>query len=201
MRILLLDNYDSFTYNLMQYLKELIPDGVIDVIRNDQMDLEEVAHYDIIVLSPGPGIPKDAGIMPDLIKKYAPEKAIFGVCLGHQAIGEAFGGSLTNMEQVYHGISSSIEIVEPLATPIFDSLPTNFQAGRYHSWIVNKKDLPDCLRITAVDEKGRIMAFSHREYNIHGVQFHPESVMTPDGMKILSNFIIYSAKRIGAKIA
>jgi anthranilate synthase component 2 len=185
----------------MQYLKELIPHGVIDVIRNDQIDLEEVALYDVIVLSPGPGIPKDAGIMPDLIKRYAPEKAILGVCLGHQAIGEAFGASLTNMEEVYHGISTPIELIEPSVSPIFESIHSDFQAGRYHSWIVNKADLPDCLRITAVDDKGRIMAFSHREFNVHGVQFHPESIMTPEGMKMLSNFIFYSANKLGAKIA
>lgn len=201
MRILLLDNYDSFTYNLMQYLKELIPHWVIDVIRNDQIDLEGVAEYDVIVLSPGPGIPKDAGIMPDLIKRYASEKAIFGVCLGHQAIAEAFGGSLTNMDEVYHGISTPIQITGPLASPVFEAIESEFQAGRYHSWIVNKSDLPDCLVVTAVDDKGRIMAFSHRTYNVHGVQFHPESVMTPDGMKMLSNFIFHAAKRIGAKIA
>lgn len=200
MRILLLDNYDSFTYNLLQYLKELIPQGVIEVIRNDHIGLEEVAKFDVIVLSPGPGIPKDAGIMPALIKRYAPEKAILGVCLGHQAIGEAFGGSLSNMEEVYHGISTAIELTAPFSSPIFESIPTNFQAGRYHSWIVNKNDLPDCLRITAVDDKGRVMAFSHSTYNVHGVQFHPESVMTPDGMKMLSNFIFYSANRLGVKI-
>ncbi|MGA1543888.1 MAG: anthranilate synthase component II [Saprospiraceae bacterium] len=201
MRILLLDNYDSFTYNLLQYLKQVVPFGVIEVIRNDQINLEEVAKFDVIVLSPGPGIPKDAGIMPALIKKYAVEKSILGVCLGHQAIGEAFGGSLTNMEEVYHGISTPILITGSITSPIFESINASFEAGRYHSWIVNKNDLPDCLMITAVDDKGRIMAFSHKEYNVHGVQFHPESVMTPDGMKMLSNFIYHSASRLGLKIA
>lgn len=189
MNILVLDNYDSFTFNLVQYIQELLGQEVA-VKRNDAISLAAVADYDAIVLSPGPGLPADAGIMPALIKAYAPHKPILGVCLGHQAIGEAFGASLLNLEQVYHGIETSIQRTEA-EEPLFDGLPQAFQAGRYHSWVVDKGSLPEALLVTAVDERGEIMAMRHREYRLHGVQFHPESIMTPQGKQMLSNFFTY----------
>ena len=191
MKILVLDNYDSFTYNLVQYVQEIVGHK-IDVFRNDAISLDEVAAYDKIILSPGPGLPKDAGIMPELIKRYAPTKHIFGVCLGHQAIGEAFGGTLHNIAKVYHGVATSIKIVDGNAL-LFRGLPANIEAGRYHSWVVEKHNLPDCLQVTAVDEEGVIMAIRHEKYNVRGVQFHPESVMTPMGMTMLRNFIFQDA--------
>ena len=191
MKILVLDNYDSFTYNLVQYVQEIVGHK-IDVFRNDAISLDEVAAYDKIILSPGPGLPKDAGIMPELIKRYAPTKHIFGVCLGHQAIGEAFGGTLHNIAKVYHGVATSIKIVDGNAL-LFRGLPANIEAGRYHSWVVEKHNLPDCLQVTAVDEEGVIMAMRHEKYNVRGVQFHPESVMTPMGMTMLRNFIFQDA--------
>lgn len=187
MKILVLDNYDSFTYNLVQYIQEIVGHKV-DVFRNDAIDLAAVATYDKIILSPGPGLPKDAGIMPALIKKYATTKHIFGVCLGHQAIGEAFGGTLHNMEKVYHGVATPIKIVDGSAL-IFRGLPPVIEAGRYHSWVVERPNLPDCLQITAVDEQGAIMAMRHRDYNVRGVQFHPESIMTLHGKKMIRNFL------------
>jgi len=187
MKILVLDNYDSFTYNLVQYVQEIIGHK-IDVFRNDAISLDEVAAYDKIILSPGPGLPKDAGIMPALIKRYAPTKHIFGVCLGHQAIGEAFGGTLHNIAKVYHGVATPIKIVDGNSL-VFRGLPATIEAGRYHSWVVEKHNLPDCLQVTAVDEEGVIMAMRHEKYNVRGVQFHPESVMTPTGMAMLRNFI------------
>ncbi|MFK8007062.1 MAG: aminodeoxychorismate/anthranilate synthase component II [Saprospiraceae bacterium] len=190
MKILMLDNYDSFTYNLVQYLEEII-DGKIDVFRNDQITLEEVGVYDTIILSPGPGVPKDAGILMEVIKKYATTKNIFGVCLGMQAIGESFGGELANLEKVYHGVQTLIIKTED-DEPIFKDVPTAFEAGRYHSWVVKKENLPDCLEVTAIDKKGIVMAMSHKEYNVRGVQFHPESIMTPDGKTMLRNFINHS---------
>jgi len=190
MKILMLDNYDSFTYNLVQYLEEII-DGKIDVFRNDQITLEEVGKYDTIILSPGPGVPKDAGILMEVIEKYATTKNIFGVCLGMQAIGESFGGELANLEKVYHGVQTLIIKTED-EEPIFKDVPTAFEAGRYHSWVVKKENLPDCLEVTAIDKKGIVMAMSHKEYNVRGVQFHPESIMTPDGKTMLRNFIKHS---------
>lgn len=187
MRILVLDNYDSFTYNLVQYVQELIG-AKVDVFRNDAISLDEVEAYDKIILSPGPGLPKDAGIMPELIKRYAPTKDILGVCLGHQAIGEAFGGTLHNIEKVYHGVATPIEVVDSKAL-LFRGLPIRLEVGRYHSWIVEKKNLPDELQITAVDVNGTIMAMRHRKYNVRGVQFHPESVLTPMGKAMLRNFL------------
>lgn len=187
MKILILDNYDSFTYNLVQYVQELVGQEV-DVFRNDEITLEEVDVYDTIILSPGPGLPSEAGIMPELIKKYASSKSILGVCLGHQAIGEAFGASLENLANVYHGISTNmIQMAEN--TTVFKDIATEFQAGRYHSWVVKKGTLPKELRITAVDDKEEIMAMQHENYDLHGVQFHPESVMTPEGKKMLANFL------------
>ena len=187
MRILVLDNYDSFTYNLVQYVQELIGHKV-DVFRNDAITLDEVDAYDKIILSPGPGLPKDAGIMPELIKRYAPTKDILGVCLGHQAIGEAFGGTLHNIEKVYHGVATPMEVTDGNAL-LFRGLPNNIEVGRYHSWIVERPNLPESLQITAVDEHGAIMAMKHRKYNVRGVQFHPESVLTPMGKAMLRNFL------------
>ena len=187
MRILVLDNYDSFTYNLVQYLME-ISKYPIEVFRNDAISIEAADEFDIIVLSPGPGVPKDAGIMPELIKKYAAAKSIFGVCLGMQAIGEAFGGELLNLEQVYHGIETPIKVIEPKA-PIFNNLPSTFTVGRYHSWVVDKNDLPESLLVTSEDPEGEIMSLRHKKFDVSGVQFHPESIMTKFGKEMLSNFL------------
>ena len=192
MKILVLDNYDSFTYNLVQYIQEIVGHKV-DVFRNDEISLEEVDQYDKIILSPGPGLPKDAGIMPELIKRYAPTKHIFGVCLGHQAIGEAFGGTLHNIEKVYHGVATPIKIVDG-SSLTFRGLPSTIEAGRYHSWVVEKHNIPDCFQITAVDEQGVIMAMRHRTHNVRGVQFHPESIMTPTGKTMLRNFLFQEEK-------
>ena len=194
MKILVLDNYDSFTYNLVQYVQELIGHKV-DVFRNDAISLDEVEVYDKIILSPGPGLPKDAGIMPELIKRYAPTKDILGVCLGHQAIGEAFGGTLHNIEKVYHGVATPIEVVDGNAV-MFRGLPKEIEVGRYHSWIVERPNLPEDLQITAVDEHGAIMAMRHRTYNVRGVQFHPESVLTPMGKAMLRNFLFPAEEQV-----
>lgn len=194
MKILLLDNYDSFTYNLVQYF-QTVKEVEVSVHRNDQISLAEVEHYDAIVLSPGPGLPKDAGIMPDLIKQYAPSKAILGICLGEQAIAESFGGSLYNLDQVYHGVKSEIKTTQ-ITEPMFDNLGDVFVAGRYHSWAVNKSDFPDSLYITAEDDLGVIMALRHKTYEVSGVQFHPESIMTEKGLDMIQNWV----KDIQAKI-
>ncbi len=186
MKILLLDNYDSFTYNLLHILKELGYD--VEVHRNDQIALDEIDRFDKILLSPGPGIPNEAGILLPLIKQYAPTKSILGVCLGEQAIGEAFGAKLINLENVHHGVCSDIRI--KLKDPIFDGLIPGFRAGRYHSWVVSKEKFPDCLEIIAEDmEDSHIMALRHKEYNVRGIQFHPESVLTPKGKNIIENWI------------
>ena len=187
MKILVLDNYDSFTYNLVQYLQE-ISAHELDVFRNDQISLEEVEGYDIIVLSPGPGVPADAGIMPELIRRYAPTKSILGVCLGQQAIGEAFGGQLHNLSRVFHGIATTIRKTEN-ADALFEGLPEEFTVGRYHSWVVRHEAFPEALEITAVDDEGRIMALRHKKYHVKGVQFHPESIMTEYGKTMLANFL------------
>jgi len=187
MKLLILDNYDSFTYNLVQYFMTI--DGVeVEVFRNDKISLETVANYDAIVLSPGPGLPEDAGIMPELIRKYASTKPILGICLGEQAIGEAFGAKLYNLEKVYHGIETEVNILDK-NEPMFEQLPNPFRAGRYHSWAVSKEDFPECLQITAEDEKGVIMAIRHRNYEISGLQFHPESIMTEVGLEIVKNWV------------
>ena len=188
MKILILDNYDSFTYNLVQYIQEIL-EQKIDVFRNDEIDLDAIETYDFIILSPGPGLPKDAGIMPALIKRYAATKTILGVCLGHQAIGEAFGASLENLAHVFHGVETPVEVVAE-DEPLFANMPTTFQAGRYHSWVVAKQDLPSELEITAVDEDGVIMAMRHKEFDVRGVQFHPESIMTEFGRKMLENILL-----------
>lgn len=189
MKILVLDNYDSFTFNLVQYIQEILGQKV-DVRRNDAIALDAVAGYNAIILSPGPGLPSEAGIMPELIRRYGAEKAILGVCLGHQAIGEAFGAELENLTQVYHGVETPITVTMP-DEPLFMNIPEQFQAGRYHSWVVRRDSLPESLQATAVDSKGVIMAMRHREYNVRGVQFHPESIMTEFGRKMLENFFVY----------
>ncbi|MBN1119107.1 MAG: aminodeoxychorismate/anthranilate synthase component II [Bacteroidales bacterium] len=188
MNILVLDNYDSFTYNLVHYIENLTDGDVIDVFRNDEIALDEVDKYDKILLSPGPGIPEEAGILLDLIKKYAPTKSIFGVCLGHQAIAEAFGGSLINLDTVYHGVSTFIDVVTP-DDILYKSLPGRFEVGRYHSWAVSRENLPSCFKINSLDEHGMIMGITHKEYDVRGVQYHPESVLTPEGLKIVENWL------------
>lgn len=185
MKTLVLDNYDSFTYNLVHYAEQFCDD--IEVYRNDKISLNAVNKFDTIILSPGPGLPKDSGIMPELIKRYASTKKIVGICLGHQAIAEAFGGKLVNMNQVLHGVARKT-IVTDKTEALFKGLPVEFNCGRYHSWAVEKNTLPDCFKITAIDEHGFIMAFRHKMYNLCGVQFHPESVLTEHGLKIIGNF-------------
>ena len=185
MKVLLFDNYDSFTYNLLHILRET---GVsTEVYRNDRIALDEVERFDKIILSPGPGIPEEAGILLPLIRRFAPYKSILGVCLGEQAIGEAFGASLENLSEVYHGVQTPVKLVAH--DYIFDGLEQTLMVGRYHSWVVRRSGLPDCLTVTAEDEEGRIMALRHKTYDVHGVQFHPESILTPQGKRVVENFI------------
>lgn len=186
-KILVFDNYDSFTYNLVQMIEQIVGEKV-DVFRNDEIALEDIAKYDKIVLSPGPGVPEEAGILLDLIKTYAPTKSIMGVCLGQQAIAEAFGGSLCNLSNVFHGIAS--EATQVGEHKIFQNLPKKLQVGRYHSWAVNKEDFPEELEITSEDENGIIMSLKHKKYDVHAVQYHPESILTQEGRKILENFLL-----------
>ncbi|HLO81732.1 MAG TPA: aminodeoxychorismate/anthranilate synthase component II [Chitinophagaceae bacterium] len=186
MKILVYDNYDSFTYNLV-HLVEHIMKQKVDVYRNDKLPMEEVAAYDKIILSPGPGIPSEAGQLLELIGIYAPVKSILGVCLGHQAIGESFGGQLTNLSKVYHGVATPINIES--GVDIFEGLPATIEVGRYHSWVVSDKEFPADLEITARDDQGLIMAMKHKKYDVTGVQFHPESVLTPEGEKIMRNWL------------
>jgi len=187
MKILLLDNYDSFTYNLAHYLRELTGED-IPVMRNNRISLEEVGAYDAIVLSPGPGLPADAGIMPELIRTYAPSKKILGVCLGMQAIGEVFGGQLLNLPSVFHGVATTATILKPDEV-LFKGLPASIEVGRYHSWVVDETSIPPELEITAVDATGRVMALRHRSLDVRGVQFHPESVLTPHGKTMIKNWL------------
>ncbi len=190
-KILVFDNYDSFTYNLV-HLVEKITHTKVDVFRNDQIALEKVKDYNKIILSPGPGIPEEAGLLLPLIKEYAATKSILGVCLGHQAIGEAFGGKLTNLETVYHGVATEIEIgsqKSEIRSSLFEGLPDKILVGRYHSWIVSDEGFPAELEVTARDENGYVMALQHKRYDVQGVQFHPESVLTPDGETILRNWL------------
>ena len=187
MRILVFDNYDSFTYNLVHLVRKVVNDD-IDVYRNDQFPLEKVNDYDKIILSPGPGVPKEAGLLLPLIKEYASRKSILGVCLGHQAIGEAFGGTLTNLSTVYHGVATNCQLVID-DCQLFKGIPKQFEVGRYHSWIINEEDFPEELEITARDENGYIMALQHKKFDVQGVQFHPESVLTPDGATIMANWL------------
>lgn len=186
MKILLLDNYDSFTYNLLHVVRELGATDV-EVIRNDQITLDEVARFDKIILSPGPGIPEEAGMLLPIIKEYAPTKSILGVCLGHQAIGQAFGATLVNLSEVCHGIQTPIDIIGE--DRLFDGLGRELPVGRYHSWVVGDEDFPNCLEVTARSREGQIMALRHRLYDVHGIQFHPESVLTPQGKTIIRNFL------------
>lgn len=191
MKILVFDNYDSFTYNL-GHLVEKITHQKVDVYRNDEIDLEKVADYDKIILSPGPGIPEEAGLLLPLIKMYAPTKSILGVCLGHQAIGQAFGGTLTNLSTVYHGVATPITIKNGelrIKNSLFQGLPNEIEVGRYHSWVVDAKNFPSDLEVTATDENHFIMALQHKTYDVQGVQFHPESVLTPDGEMIMRNWL------------
>ncbi len=185
MRIVIIDNYDSFTYNLAHLVKEL--GAEVEVLRNDQFQIEDLLPYDKIILSPGPGIPSEAGLLLDVIRQYAPIKPILGVCLGHQAIGEYFGGHLTNLSQVFHGVSSTVSVTTP--DYIYNELPDHIEVGRYHSWVVDTHAFPDCLEITSVSEEGQIMSLRHRQYDVRGIQYHPESVLTPDGQKIISNWL------------
>jgi len=204
MKILVFDNYDSFTYNLV-HLVEKITHEKVDVHRNDQIPLEKVKVYDKIILSPGPGIPEEAGLLLPLIKEYASSKSILGVCLGHQAIGQAFGGELINLSSVFHGVATPVKIgngqwsiVNEGKSPLtihhsrlglFDGLPETIEVGRYHSWVVSKENFPNVLEITAEDETGMIMGLQHKTYDVQGVQFHPESVLTPMGEEIMKNWL------------
>lgn len=192
MKILVFDNYDSFTYNLV-HLVEKITHIKVDVYRNDQIPMEKVKEYDKIILSPGPGIPEEAGLLLPLIKEYAATKSILGVCLGHQAIAEAFGGTLRNLSTVFHGVATPIKIQHPKnkkQNGVLNDLPDTIEVGRYHSWVVNKEGFPAELEITAEDETGMIMALQHKTFDVQGVQFHPESVLTPVGESILRNWLV-----------
>lgn len=185
MKTIIIDNYDSFTYNLRHLVREL--GAEVDVVRNDRFSLSDLSSYDKIILSPGPGIPSESGLLLDVIRQYAPLKPILGVCLGEQAIGEVFGGRLTNLDSVFHGVQTEITVTG--RDYIFDGLPATFPVGRYHSWVVDREGFPEALEVTAVSAEGLIMGLRHRVYDVHGIQFHPESVLTPDGAKIVSNFI------------
>ncbi len=214
MKIVIIDNYDSFTYNLAHLVKEL--GAEVNVIRNDQFALKELEPYDKIILSPGPGIPEEAGLLLDVIRHYAGRKPILGVCLGEQAIGQAFGGKLTNLSDVFHGVQTPVFLAgfshtahkesdsitgtqeqnindsyKMYSDYIFNGLPKEIPVGRYHSWVVDTDGLPDCLAITAISAEGQIMALKHQEYDIHGIQFHPESVLTPDGKQIMKNWLFH----------
>lgn len=185
--ILLIDNYDSFTYNLLHYV-ESVSDRKVDVIRNDKLLVPDVDNYDTIILSPGPGLPKDAGILLDVIKHYSATKKILGVCLGMQAIGEVFGGKLKNLDQVYHGVATKIEITDS-SDLLFRNVPKNINVGRYHSWVIDKETFSKDLKITSVDENGQIMSLKHKKHHVYGVQFHPESILTDYGKEIIANFL------------
>ena len=187
MKLLIFDNYDSFTYNIAHAVRQL---GVEpDVIRNDRITLPEIERYDKIIISPGPGIPSEAGILPQLLERYAESKPILGVCLGHQAIGERFGARLRNLDDVYHGVKTPAEIL--VDDYIFEGLPRTIDVGRYHSWVVDRDSLPDSLEVTAVSPDGEIMAMRHRSLDVRGVQFHPESILTPEGLKIINNWLTH----------
>ena len=185
-KIVVIDNYDSFTYNLVHYLEDL--NCEVSVFRNDEFYIDELKKFDKILLSPGPGIPDEAGLLKEVIKTYAPTKSILGVCLGQQAIGEVFGGSLSNLEKVYHGVATKVRITVPDEI-LFKGLDEEIEVGRYHSWVVNTTDFPDALEITSVDDNGEIMSLRHKIYDVRGVQYHPESVLTPHGKKILENWV------------
>lgn len=184
-KILVIDNYDSFTYNLVHYLEDL--DCEVTVYRNDEFEMEDIAHFDKILLSPGPGIPEEAGLLKQVIQHYGPTKSIFGVCLGQQAIGEVYGGTLSNLDKVYHGVATNVTkaVDDEL---LFEGLDNEFEVGRYHSWVVDV-NLPDCLEATSFDENGQVMSLRHKTYDVRGVQFHPESVLTPNGKRMLENWV------------
>ena len=192
MKLLVFDNYDSFTYNLVHLVEKILHQKV-DVFRNDQIPMEKVKEYDKIILSPGPGIPEEAGLLLPLIREYAPTKSILGVCLGHQAIGEAFGAELVNLSTVYHGVANPVQLVagkdHRAKSRLFSGLPTVIEVGRYHSWVVSDHKFPEELEVTAWDDNHYIMGLQHRRYDVQGVQFHPESVLTPDGEKIMRNWL------------
>lgn len=185
MKIVIIDNYDSFTYNLSHLAKE--SGAEVTVLRNDSFQLEDLEPYHKILLSPGPGIPQEAGLLMEVIRQYAGKKPILGVCLGEQAIGEVFGGKLTNLSEVYHGVQSRIRLTQP--DYLFEGLPEEIPVGRYHSWVVDQEGLPDSLEITAVSQEGYIMAIRHKSLDVRGIQFHPESILTPDGKKIINNWL------------
>lgn len=186
-RIVIIDNYDSFTYNLSHLVKQLGAD--VTVYRNDQFEMSQLEEFDKIILSPGPGIPSEAGLLIDVIRTYAGRKPILGVCLGHQAIAEVFGGKLTNLSSVFHGVQTPVHIVSPNSDYIFRNLPETINVGRYHSWVVSQEGLPDCLEVTSVSDENYIMSLKHRDYDIRGLQYHPESILTPQGNIILENWI------------
>lgn len=184
-KVIIIDNYDSFTYNLVHYLEDL--NAAVTVFRNDEFELNELEKFDKILLSPGPGIPEEAGLLLDVIKKYASSKSILGICLGQQAIGEVFGGSLINLEKVYHGVATNVKVTRK--DSLFNQLPGEFEVGRYHSWVINPVDFPEVLEITSVDENGEIMSIRHKTFDVKGVQYHPESILTPHGKQILKNWM------------
>lgn len=193
MRIVVIDNYDSFTYNLVHLVKEL--GAEVTVYRNDQFKLEDLEEFDKIMLSPGPGIPSEAGLLLDVIKHYAGVKPILGICLGEQAIGEVFGGTLVNLSDVFHGVQTPAHLVECPKTGevdyIFNNVEKDLLVGRYHSWVVDAESMPDCLEITCKSDEGQVMALRHKELDIRGIQFHPESVLTPDGKKMINNWLLH----------
>ena len=184
-KIAVIDNYDSFTFNLVHYLKDL--DCEVTVLRNDKFDLDDIEYYEKILLSPGPGIPDEAGLLNSVIKRYASTKSILGVCLGQQAIGDVFGGALTNLKEVFHGVQTNITVTVEDEI-LFNNIEKSLQVGRYHSWVVDN-NLPDCLQATSIDDNGQIMSLRHKKYDVKGVQFHPESILTPNGKQILKNWI------------
>lgn len=184
-KILIFDNYDSFTYNIVHLVNSLGYDA--DVYRNDRISIEQAGAYERIIISPGPGLPCESGILPELLRRYAPHKSILGICLGHQAIGECFGAHLENLPHVYHGVATPVKVIGQ--DPIFDGLGGEFTVGRYHSWVVSDEDFPSCLNVTARDGNGQIMALAHRRYDVRGVQFHPESILTPQGHILMKNWL------------
>ena len=189
-KVLVIDNYDSFTYNLVHYLEDLNCD--VTVVRNDKLTLDDVEPFDKIVLSPGPGVPDEAGLLKPIIERFPPTKSILGVCLGQQAIGEVFGGSLINLDDVYHGVATKVNITVDDES-LFAGMEKEIEVGRYHSWVVNP-NLPDCLEATSIDANGQIMSLRHKVYDVKGVQYHPESVLTPNGKQILKNWVKYHAE-------
>ncbi len=190
MKIIIIDNYESFTYNLSHLVKEL--GAEVTVYRNDQFQMEQLEAFDKIILSPGPGIPSEAGLLLDVIKTYAGKKPILGVCLGHQAIGESFGAQLTNLSEVYHGVATPATIT--VRDYLFEGLPEHIEVGRYHSWVVDANSLPECLEVTSVSDEGLIMSLRHKQFDIRGIQYHPESVLTKDGKTIINNWLKHEAQ-------